>query len=68
MQFSKYISDRQMNLGHNGKWSLEVKYLLIFTETMFSGGLMGRFCGTDSPPDVTSTDNMVSVIFSSDHR
>ena len=27
------------------------------------GGLMGRYCGSVIPPDLTSTDNMVSVVF-----
>ena len=32
-----------------------------------AGGLMGRYCGTQLPPDLTSSDNLVTVIFSSDH-
>ena len=32
-----------------------------------AGGLMGRYCGSVLPPDLTSSDNLVTVIFSSDH-
>ena len=28
---------------------------------------MGRFCGSVLPPDLTSSDNLVTIIFSSDH-
>ena len=27
---------------------------------------MGRYCGTELPPDTTSSDNMVSVVISLD--
>ena len=37
------------------------------TKIFYSGGLMGRYCGNVPPPDLTSSDSMVTIMFTSDH-
>ena len=32
-----------------------------------TGGLMGSYCGSVLPPDLTSSDNLVTIIFNTDH-
>ena len=42
---------------------------LMLSEFNFglSGGLMGQFCGNANPPDITTSENMMSIVFKSDH-
>jgi cubilin len=49
--------------SHGGNCSYD--YMAVYDNSTIpgTGGLVGRYCGNVNPPDMTSTENMISLRF-----